>query len=453
MKRFFLLLLTILLLTGCGTNPPDVTQPTTETEPTAATLISWVEDAGMDWDRDGILKEIPLTIPDGLHYSSAMEFDGDLLLWSVDNHLADTQFVEMCLIELDTGSIIAQEDVAVSGYAYPQVAGDILYICDTEGDSNLKLNTILKLNKSLNITDKWSIGDLEGLFYMSANGTIYHLRNEDNLFFRHDSETGEALPVLEGNPTVDWVQESDGILTIRYYDLSTGAPAFAIVDLHTEAIYLPQTDEQIDTLRWKNGTWLYEKYLGYYIYYIQNGDAQPLRFMSEDRSLNLLPRSEILAVDMNGGTVSLYQLDGTHISTCEVFENGSGYVDPNLIWNDTLGGYFMLANSYDETFRLLFWDLSQSLEGENLVLEQIPEPDQIQTALEEKELARAIQGFLQKQSKQNRILFLRRYYFLESVKEIAQQTGYSEALIKSSLLRTRQKLKSFLIKEGWIDER
>ena len=76
-----------------------------------------------------------------------------------------------------------------------------------------------------------------------------------------------------------------------------------------------------------------------------------------------------------------------------------------------------------------------------------------ETALEEKELARAIQGFLQKQSKQNRILFLRRYYFLESVKEIAQQTGYSEALIKSSLLRTRQKLKSFLIKEGWIDER
>ena len=94
--------------------------------------------------------------------------------------------------------------------------------------------------------------------------------------------------------------------------------------------------------------------------------------------------------------------------------------------------------------------LTVSLEELDTCIPFGPTPE---TALEEKELARAIQGFLQKQSKQNRILFLRRYYFLESVKEIAQQTGYSEALIKSSLLRTRQKLKSFLIKEGWIDER
>lgn len=76
-----------------------------------------------------------------------------------------------------------------------------------------------------------------------------------------------------------------------------------------------------------------------------------------------------------------------------------------------------------------------------------------ETAFEEKELAMAIQAFLQKQSKQNRIIFLRRYYFFDSVQEIAAYLGCGEETVKSSLHRTRKKLKSFLIKEEWIDER
>ena len=76
-----------------------------------------------------------------------------------------------------------------------------------------------------------------------------------------------------------------------------------------------------------------------------------------------------------------------------------------------------------------------------------------ETMFEEKELAEAIRDFLQKQSKQNRIIFLRRYYFFDSVKEIAAHLGCGEELVKSSLMRTRRKLKTYLIKEEWIDER
>ena len=73
--------------------------------------------------------------------------------------------------------------------------------------------------------------------------------------------------------------------------------------------------------------------------------------------------------------------------------------------------------------------------------------------LEEKELSRAILVALEKESKQNRIIFLRRYYFFDSVKEIAARLGCSEELVKSSLHRTRKKLKAHLIKEEWIYER
>ena len=76
-----------------------------------------------------------------------------------------------------------------------------------------------------------------------------------------------------------------------------------------------------------------------------------------------------------------------------------------------------------------------------------------ESRFEEKELSRTIGKFLQKQSKQNRIIFLRRYYFFDSVKEIAAHLGCGEELVKSSLHRTRKKLKAHLIKEEWMDER
>lgn len=83
----------------------------------------------------------------------------------------------------------------------------------------------------------------------------------------------------------------------------------------------------------------------------------------------------------------------------------------------------------------------------------IPHGSTPERMLEEKELSRAILVALEKESKQNRIIFLRRYYFFDSVKEIAARLGCSEELVKSSLHRTRKKLKAHLIKEEWIYER
>lgn len=64
-------------------------------------------------------------------------------------------------------------------------------------------------------------------------------------------------------------------------------------------------------------------------------------------------------------------------------------------------------------------------------------------------LRQAITVFLQGQSKENRCIFLRRYFFFDSVKEIAGCYGLSESKVKSSLLRTRNKLRTYLTKEGF----
>ena len=56
--------------------------------------------------------------------------------------------------------------------------------------------------------------------------------------------------------------------------------------------------------------------------------------------------------------------------------------------------------------------------------------------------------FLQGLKKEERIIFIRRYWYLSPVKEIAKDLGFGESRVKMSLLRTRKALKELLEQEG-----
>ena len=69
--------------------------------------------------------------------------------------------------------------------------------------------------------------------------------------------------------------------------------------------------------------------------------------------------------------------------------------------------------------------------------------------LELQDLTGLINSFLFDQPEQNRNIFLRRYWMLSSVKEIADFYGESESKIKSVLFRMRKKLGKLLQNEGF----
>ena len=76
-------------------------------------------------------------------------------------------------------------------------------------------------------------------------------------------------------------------------------------------------------------------------------------------------------------------------------------------------------------------------------------PDtQHQRKLEGQELGEVLNRFLEGLSQDNRVIFMRRYWYLDSVAEIAKRYGMSESKVKTQLHRTRAKLHSFLQKEG-----
>ena len=62
----------------------------------------------------------------------------------------------------------------------------------------------------------------------------------------------------------------------------------------------------------------------------------------------------------------------------------------------------------------------------------------------------ALNSFVGSLKQETRQIFVRRYWYLSSIKEIASDYGLSESKVKVTLLRTREMLREFLRKEGIV---
>lgn len=74
--------------------------------------------------------------------------------------------------------------------------------------------------------------------------------------------------------------------------------------------------------------------------------------------------------------------------------------------------------------------------------------DSPETAIEENELTGLIDSFLETQSAENRVIFMRRYWFSDSCRDIAERVGISEKNVTVKLTRIRRKLKEYLKVRG-----
>ncbi|MBQ9746398.1 MAG: RNA polymerase sigma factor [Clostridia bacterium] len=72
----------------------------------------------------------------------------------------------------------------------------------------------------------------------------------------------------------------------------------------------------------------------------------------------------------------------------------------------------------------------------------------VESALEKKYFGEVMEEFLRTLNEENRAVFLRRYWFLESIREIADALGTSEKNVTVRLTRTREKLRKFLKEKG-----
>lgn len=76
--------------------------------------------------------------------------------------------------------------------------------------------------------------------------------------------------------------------------------------------------------------------------------------------------------------------------------------------------------------------------------------DTIDSHLEAKELTHLLNRFLGTLDTHNRIMFVRRYWYADSVSDIAEAFHMRPNTVSVGLARTREKLRKFLIKEGYF---
>ena len=75
----------------------------------------------------------------------------------------------------------------------------------------------------------------------------------------------------------------------------------------------------------------------------------------------------------------------------------------------------------------------------------IAAPNTVEAEIDARELARSIESFLDTLTTENRVIFMRRYWFADSYKDIAEFMGLSEKNISVRLSRIREKMKQYLI--------
>lgn len=74
--------------------------------------------------------------------------------------------------------------------------------------------------------------------------------------------------------------------------------------------------------------------------------------------------------------------------------------------------------------------------------------DSVESEAERKQVESMIDKFLWQQREEKRSVFIRRYWYFDSIESICQSTGFSKSKVKSLLYEMRQKLRTYLESEG-----
>lgn len=93
---------------------------------------------------------------------------------------------------------------------------------------------------------------------------------------------------------------------------------------------------------------------------------------------------------------------------------------------------------------------AQLLEFTQEIEDSMPSLCDVQDQLDGEVLGKAVSDFLRTLSTEKRCVFLRRYWFMDSISAISKRYSISEGKIKSMLFRTKKALYDYLIMEGLL---
>ena len=79
----------------------------------------------------------------------------------------------------------------------------------------------------------------------------------------------------------------------------------------------------------------------------------------------------------------------------------------------------------------------------------IPAPDDVECRIDDMALSEAINRFLAALHQEKRNIFIRRYWYMDSIADISKRFALSESKVKTTLFRCRNQLREHLEREGY----
>lgn len=181
--------------------------------------------------------------------------------------------------------------------------------------------------------------------------------------------------------------------------------------------------------------------------------------------------AQILELYMARDEKAIAETDRKYGSYCHSVANGilENWADAEEAVNDTwVRAWDTIPPQHPQNFKMYLAKITRNLALSinrtkhavkrgggvvDLALEEldhcIPARDSVEVRFEGKELGEVIRRFLDTLPWREQNLFIRRYFFLESIETIARRFDLKESNVSKILSRTRAKLHQFLKKEGY----
>ena len=360
MKRLVCMMLMLcVLLSGCG--EAGETVPTTQI-PTTAPQPTLLEQAE-NWDEAGVLLELPLEqLKDSADLR--MEMFGDcLLLW---NMIYDNEWIcgiRLRLVELDYGTVVAEQTLEITDWFEPQVQKNRICICDSF------TGKVTVLDENLNVIQTWTLEADWNSWIMGWGSELYIF---DNVQIRClDLDTGEERIIMDRASGIFASEVTPDGANLWFTDVDMGMERTAYLDFAAGGVrYQPFAGSYTQGTR-LGDTWLCRFYNDGRFYRLGN-DQQAWDLQLEGGMLRLMPEGYLLEESMDGEHLYLYDLNGTYLTGCDYNLSGIYFGGVNPVWSEKLGGYLFPVYDYENNnTRLLLWKLENSQNHPDLEMREV----------------------------------------------------------------------------------
>ena len=353
MKRFWILLLCLFLLTGCASDPQTPSSP--ETEPSISQEQPGVPllDQGKAAGESGNLLYIPNPHVESMACPEIRLFGNGLLLYE---HTMNGM-LQLKRISLEDGTLLAEASYPMDASASVQVGNGLIGLCDSNGQ-------VLILNESLEQETTYSV-PLEGEYwYLNQElETVYAFLDEGLLSY--DLEAGQAHWLLDNAAFVQPFRMGSGYVLFSYTDRNDQKTCNRCLNLSTASMETIPVEGFISSGIRRGEQWLLRRDIASGTYILVDQE-NAVTFTCPEGLVELLSgKRHLLITDGSYRELSLYDLEGNFLSRCALSETEHASVGTDLVWSGYWQGYFF-RDTYDNTAHLMFWDIDTAQEGENL---------------------------------------------------------------------------------------